>query len=116
MDDNFVIITIDNRDYYIEASRLSDLAFINNKLVNISNSSITMVTSFDTVTTYPRITCSAMSQCQLRTSNTSNYSPIISNYDLKGDFNMNILSDKQHFSIMILLLFIIVSIRLMWKK
>ena len=116
MDNNYIIITIGNTDYYIEASRLSDLAFINNKLVNVSHNSITMVNSFDTTNTYPRITCSAMSQCILRTSNQSNYTAVTSNYTYNNAFNMNILNNSQQNTILIALLCVLISIKLLWKN
>ena len=90
MDNNFVIITINGNDYYIEANRYYDLAFIGGKLVNVSNSSITLVTSYSDQTTYPYISCQANRACLLRTSNQSNYSFVTSQPILKnGKYNMN---------------------------
>ena len=60
MGNDVVIITIDGQDYYVQASRLNDLAYIDNKLVNVSNSTITLVSSYSTENTYPRITLSAL--------------------------------------------------------
>lgn len=116
MDNNYIIITIDGRDYYIQADKIFDLAFIDNKLVNISNSSITLVTSFDTVTTYPRITCNAMQQCTIRSSSTGSQYPVTSNYQLKDKFNINMLQSKHFYSLFLLLLFILVSFKLLHKK
>lgn len=116
MDNNYIEITIGNNTYYIETSRVSDLAFIDNKLVNVSNNSITMVSSFDSTTTYPRITCSSMSACILRTNSSSSYQLVYNNYELPDKFNMNLLSNSQQNSILIGLLTIVLALKLMWKK
>lgn len=116
MDNNFVIITIGNTDYYIEASRLSDLAFLNGDLVNVSNSSITMVNNFDYQTTYPRITCASMSSCILRSNNTSTYLIVHQNYTLKSKYNMNILNNSHQNTILIALIVVLIAIKLMWKR
>lgn len=116
MEDNFVIIKIGNTEYYIQATLLSNLVYIDNKLVNISNSSITLVHSFDINTTYPRITCNAMQQCRLQSNNTSNYSAVNTNYELIGKYNINTLGSINQNNIIIVLLFIIVSLKLLWKR
>lgn len=116
MENNYVIITINGVDYYIESDRLNDLAFIDNKLVNISNSNITLVNSFDSNnTTYPRITCSSMQQCILRSYSSSNYVGVTSNYQLKSKFNMNMLGINNQNNLIISLLFIILGVKLLWK-
>lgn len=116
MDPNFIQVTIGNNTYYLEASRIPDLAFIDGKLVNVSNSSITMVTSFDYSTTYPRITCSGMSACILRSSSSSNYSVVTQNIQLPGKFNMNTLSDSMLSTIIIGLLTVVIGLKLLWKR
>lgn len=116
MDNNYIEITIGSNTYYIEAERVSDLAYIDNKLVNVSNSSITMVTSFDSSTTYPRITCSAMQACILRSNSTSSYQLVYNNYELPNSFNMNLLTNSQQNTILIGLLTIILALKLLWKK
>lgn len=116
MDDNYIIVTINDVQYYITADRVSDLAFINNKLVNISNSSITLVRSFDIQTTYPRITCNAMSQCRLQSSSTGSYTGVTSDIVLPDRFNMNVLNLSMQSNIIIGLLLVLISLKLMWKK
>lgn len=119
MEDNYIIITIGNNDYYIEASRLNDLNYINNKLVNTSNTSITLVSDYDynnTQNTYPRITCSAMSQCALRQTYNSTQVAVTNNYVLKNKFNMNTLGISNQNNILIALLTIILGLKLLWKK
>lgn len=117
MDDNFVIITINNIDYYIDATRLKDLNYINNKLVNTSNSSITLVYNYDYQnTTYPRIVCSAQSQCYLQQNNTSTRVGVTSNYQLKGNYNFNILSTNMFNFIILFVLSIYVFYSLFIKK
>lgn len=118
MDNNYVIITIGNTDFYLEASRYYDLAYIDNKLVNISNQSITMVNSFDAnYTTYPRITCSAMQQCILRSSSSANYQAITQDIRLKDSkFNMNMLNNSNQNNLLIALLTIILGVKLLWKR
>lgn len=118
MDNNFIVISINGVDYYIEADRLNDLAFINNKLVNISNSSINMVNNFDYNNQYPRIQCSAMSQCILRTNSTSNYSLVSSNYTLSSNqkFNVNTLGTNGLLTMLLFLNILLVGVKLLWKK
>lgn len=116
MDNNYIEITIGNQTYYIEASRVSDLAYINNKLVNVSNSSITMVSSFDYNTTYPRITCASMSQCILRQNNSTSYTGVTQNIVMPSQFNMNTLNIQSQNNILIALLSIIIGVKLLWKR
>lgn len=119
MEDNYIIITIGNNDYYIEASRLNDLNYINNKLVNTSNNAITLVSDYDynnSQNTYPRITCSSMSQCALRQTYNSNYIAVTQNYTFKDKFNMNTLGISNQNNILIGLLIILIGTKLLWKK
>ena len=115
MEDNFIIVTINGTTYYIEASRVNDLEFIDNKLVNVSNNSITMVNHFDYQNTYPRITCSAMSQCILRPSSTVSYYGVTNPVELPKTFNSNQLGLYKD-NIIIMLLVIILGVKLIWKR
>lgn len=116
MDNNWIEITIDGRTYYIEAERLSDLAFINGRLVNTSNSSITLVNNFDTVTTYPRITCASMSQCIYRSSQQASQIGVTSNYSYNGNFNINTLSQGAISQYILFILILLLGVKLLWKR
>ena len=111
MENNYIIIVINGVEYYIQADRIGDLAFINNKLVNVSNSNITMVNSFDYQTTFPRITCGAMAQCILRQNN-QNYTLVNSNYTKQSNFNMNELGLIGQNNVLIFLLSLILGFKL----
>lgn len=118
MDENYIIVTINGINYYIAADRLNDLAFIDNKLVNISNSSINLVNNFEYNNQYPRIQCNAMSQCILRSNSTSSYSLVTSNYSLANNqkFNINTLGSNGFNTMFLMLLSLIVMFNLIWKK
>lgn len=116
MDDTYIIVTIDGRTYYIEADRVNDLAYINNKLVNVSNSQITMVNSFDTVTTYPRITCGSMAQCSFRASQQSTAIGVTSDIVLPDKFNMNTLQTTGILTYILFGLLLILGVKLLWKR
>lgn len=112
--DNYIIIYINNTPYYIEASRLNDLAFIDNKLVNVSNSSLTLVNSFDYQTSYPRITCSSMSACILRSSSSSAYQVVNSNFEIRDNYKITSIGSHIYYYIFALL-FILLGVKLIWK-
>lgn len=119
MDKNWIIVTIGGRDYYIEASKVGDLAFINGKLVNVSNSTITLVSDYDynnTANTYPRISCSAMSQCALRSTYNSNYVAVTQDIQFNQPFNMNQLGLSNQNNVLIALITIILGVKLLWKR
>lgn len=115
MDENEVQIEINGRTYYIEASRLKDLDYIGGKLVNTSNSQITLVTSFDTGTTYPRITCAGMSQCRYYASSSSSYSAVTSNYTIQNH-SIYELGDIGIMSACLYILVLLLGVRLIWKR
>lgn len=111
--DDLCLVTIDTTDYYVECSRISDLSFVDGELVNVSNSSITLVTSFSLDSyTYPRIVCSGMRTCGLRTSDRSEAVPvkfpIVITRDFFKSFNFEFL--------VIFLLLMILGVRLLWKN
>lgn len=116
MDDNVIEITINGVTYWIEANRLNDLHYIDNKLVNVSNSTITLVHSYDTVNTYPRITCSAMQQCRYYATNNTNYVGVSSNYSYEGKFNINTLQTSGLLSSILFGIIIILGVKLIWKR
>lgn len=116
MDDNVIIIEINGQTYYISSDRLADLGYIDNKLVNVSNSNITLVHSFDTVTTYPRITCASMSQCVYRSSQQSTQVGVTSNYIYNGDFNIKTLQASGIQSYILWILIAILGVKLLWKQ
>lgn len=116
MNDNFIIISINGIDYYIEADRLQDLNYIENKLVNTSNSSLTLVSAFSDQYTYPRISCNSMQQCKLYQSNNSNYSLVYSNYSYTKDFNILSLGTNNIQSLIFYMVFMILCLRLLFKR
>lgn len=116
MDDNVIIIEIDGQTYYISSDRVADLRYIDNKLVNVSNSSITLVHSFDTTSTYPRITCAAMSQCVYRASQQYTSVGVTSNYVYNGNFNIKTLQASGIQSYMLWILIAILGVKLLWKR
>lgn len=113
MDNEYTVISINGIDYYIQSNQVRNLNYIDNKLVNVSNSNITLVNSFGYDTTYPRITCSPMSQCILR-NNYNSYSLVSSNYSYTK-FNFNMLTVSNHLSLIFMILFILLGVKL-WKK
>lgn len=116
MGDNFVIITIDGQDYYIQADRLADISYIDGKLVNTSNSSITLVSSYSTDNTYPRIQFSAMSQGRYYATSGYNYVAVTSPYTLKSKYNVKQLGDLGLSSAILFTLLIILGVRMVWKR
>lgn len=115
MDENEVEVIINGRTYYIEASRLKDLDYIGGKLVNTSNSSITLVTSFDTQNTYPRISCSAMQACRYYASSNTNYSTVTSEYQITKH-SVYELGDLGLMSACLYILILLLGVRLIWKR
>ncbi len=109
---NVCVITIANKDYYIECSRINDLSYINGRLVNISNSTITLVTNYDLDTTYPRITCSSMRACGLRSSSNSDTVLVTQNFTNNND----LFSYVNYGYVIICLLFLILGVKLVWKN
>lgn len=116
MDDNYIILSINNVEYYITADRVHDLVFLDNKLVNISQSNITLVTDFDYQNTYPRITCGSMSACILKSSSQATYQYVTSQPVYPNKFNMNTLNRSMQSNIIIGLFVILLGIKLLWKK
>lgn len=115
MDENVIEVTIDGRTYYLEAGRVKDLDYIGGKLVNVSNSQITLVTSFDTSTTYPRITCPAMQACRYQSSYNSNYSTVSSNFSV-NKHSIYELGDLGLMSACLFSLLLLLGVRLIWKR
>ena len=116
MDSNVIEIEIDGRTYYIEADRLPDLAYINNKLVNTSNTTIYLVSGYSTETIYPRIQCSAMQQCRYYGSYSTNYQAVTSNYTVKSDFSIYQIGSNGIQSAILFCLILILGVRLLWKR
>lgn len=116
MDSNWIIITIDGQDYYIEADRLPDLAYIDGKLVNTSNSTITLVSSYSTDQTYPYITFSAMRQGRYYRSSGYNYTAVTSNYTVKSKFSIYQIGSNGIQSAILFALILILGVRLIWKR
>ena len=116
MDDNTIIIEIDGQRFYVEAGRLHDLQYIDNKLVNVSNSSITLVSSYTTDASYPRITCSSMSQCRYYSGSGYNYSPVTSNYNQISNHSIYELGSYGLQSAILFAILLLTGVRLVWKR
>lgn len=112
MDDNYIIVNIGGRNYYMEASRFKDLAHINGRLVNVSNSNIQLVSGFGDGTQYPYISCYAMSQCRYYGSYSSSYSMVNSPVKYERT-NINTYGLPV---ILCVLLLMILLVRLLFKR
>lgn len=117
MDDTYVIITIDGVDYYIQAEYLPYLEYIDGKLVNMSNDTITLVTSFDTSLTYPYITFNSMRQGRKYTSSSSyGYTAVTSDYTIKSNHSIYQLGSVGLQSALLFVLIMLLGVRLIWKR
>lgn len=117
MDENYVVITLFGYyDFYLPADQLRNLAFINNKLVNIGTNNITMINYFSDSTSYPYVSCQSMRACRIYTSNQS-YSIVNERYTLKSPYyNINTLGSNGFNTLFLLLLSILVGLKLLWKN
>lgn len=116
MDENIIEVTINGTTYYLQASEFNNLVYKDGKLINISNSTITLVHSFDTTNTYPRITCSAMSACRYYASSNVNYTTVTSPIEYSGSFNINTIGTYGFYSYILLFLILILGVKLLWKR
>lgn len=115
MDEGYIIVTIDGQDYYCQADRVNDIKYIDGKLVNISNSSITLVSTFGTSQTYPYISLPSMRQGVKYTGSSYNGIAVTSNIV----YNKKTLAiyDSRDISITcMLLLLLILGVKLLWKR
>lgn len=106
-------VEINDTSYYIPCDRVNDLEMIDGYLVNVSSSSITLKNNFSTnSTTYPYISCSSNQVCRLYTGSQIDYqtvrSPAVYNGDLFHTLNYDF--------VITFLLFILLGVRLVWKK
>lgn len=113
MDNNYLEININGVTYYIQADRFKDLAFIDNRLVNISNSNIVARSTFSDNTTYPYLSCSSNSQCRI-IEQYNNYS-LVGVMPTYTKFNFNTLGSNGINTLIFIMLFILVGVQL-WKK
>lgn len=112
MDTDYTTINIDGTDYYVLDSYVQYLKYIDGHLVNLSNQSFTLKSSFADETYYPYIQCSSNSICRYYANRNSSYTLVSSTYTYNGDMLKVV---KPDYIIMICLLFL-VGIRLIWKK
>ena len=103
-------VDIEGTSYFVPCDRVEDLYFTGSYLVNVSSSSISMKSVFNTDSEYPYITCSSMSICRLRTSNGNHY--ITSNYNLISDPFLTF----NYLPLIFIILFITLGVRLVWKR
>lgn len=89
MPSNACVVKVNGYDYFCPCDRVDDIAYIDNFLVNTSNSSITLYTSFvepnDYSTGYPRIIISSLSKAVYRANynSSSNVQPMnVSSYEV----------------------------------
>lgn len=104
-------ITIDNTEYYIPCDFVRRLDFIDGYLVNISSQSISFKSKFNTNSSYPYISCSSMSICNLRTSSNQSV-PVRSNFIYNGD-PFRIMNFE---SVSLFILILILGVKLLWKR
>lgn len=115
MDDGYIIVTIGGQDYYCQADRINDIKYIDGKLVNVSNSSITLVSSFGTSLTYPYISLQAMRQGVYY--NGSGYTGTAVTSNISYNKKSLAIYDTRDISIVsMLLLLLILGVKLLWKR
>lgn len=116
MDKNWIEISLYGYIFYLPADRIRDLNFVDGKLVNISNSPITMVYQFSDRTTYPYITCSAMRACVIQVDNY--YNQIVTERITYPNniTNMNMLGVLGYNQLIVGLLIVLIALKLLWKK
>lgn len=83
MNDTPCVITINGNDYYYPCNYSEYLKVVNNRLINVGSSSITLYSSFPEYNNnnsgYPRITCPANTQAYLRQTYNGTYSTLVVN-------------------------------------
>lgn len=107
MPNNACVVKVNGNNYYCPCDRLDDIAYVDNFLVNVSNSSITLYTSFvepnDYSSGYPRITINSLSKAVYR-----------ANYNSSSNVQaMNVISYEvvnRNFSYSILLSIVILGV------
>lgn len=113
MDKDIIEVVIDGVNYYVNSRDISSISFIDGQLVNTSSQySVTFKHSYGDNTTYPYIRCSSQQVCRLYNSNTSNYKVVTSDLELKSDYFKVVNYDL----VIIFLLFIILGLKLVWKR
>ena len=106
-------VEIDGTSYYIPCDRVKDLEVIDGFLVNVSSSSVTLKNSFSTEnTTYPYISCNSNQVCRLYTQSGQTWESVRSEAVYNGDYFKILDYDF----VITFLLFIILGVRLVWKK
>lgn len=107
------IVEIDGTDYYIPCDRIDDLHMIDGQLVNLGSSSVTLRNHFAlTGTTYPYISCNSNAVCRYYSSNSQTYTAVTSEPVYTGDNFLTWNYDQ----VIVILLFILIGVRLLWKK
>lgn len=106
-------VEINNDTYWIPCDRVNDLHYLDGYLVNLSDTSLTLRVRYADETVYPYISCSAFASCTKRTASGSQYqSYVTSNYEFNGDIFKTL-----HFEYWVLfLLFLILGVRILWKR
>lgn len=108
------VITLNGSDYYYPCDRKEDLVVIDNNLINVSSSTITLYSSFpsynDNTSGYPRITCPTNTKAYVRqTYNNSNYSTLVVN-------SMSFKSSHYGYSVYIMIVILGVLICQLFKR
>lgn len=88
MSDKPCVVTINGSDYYYPCDRRDDIVLIDNHLVNVSSSSITLYHDFvvqgDNTSGYPRITLPSNTEGYIRSSyNSTNTTLIVNSIEWK---------------------------------
>ena len=118
MDNNYIDVFVNGYVWYLEADRYYDLQFLEGRLVNVSNSSITLVSNYQVSNSYPRITCAAMSPCIYRYSAQSQNEYVYSDIRLADwqKFNINTLGINGLLSLILMFNILLLGVKLIWKK
>ena len=86
---------------------------INGQLVNLGSSSVTLRNSFAlTGNTFPYITCNSNAVCRYYASSTQTYEAVTGEPIYNGDLFLTLNYDY----IITILLFLLLGVRLIWKK
>lgn len=115
MDKNWIEIILYGYTFYMEADRVRDLNYVDNMLVNVSQTAISMVNTFSNTTTYPYITCPSMRACTITVDRT--HAEIVTDRPTYPDkININMLGDLGYNQLFTGLLLIIIALKLLYKK
>lgn len=113
MDKDFIEVSISGTSYYVSASDIPFIAYIDGNLVNTSSQfSVTFKNSYSDETTYPYINCRAQQVCRYYPRYSSNYSVVTDDIVINGDY----LKTANYPFLIFCVLFILLGVKLIWKR